>query len=198
MSDPPDDESGGSTDVPEEVVQEITRLTRFMRRVVDDAERGAYRERRSELLEDYGLTARIREDDTGDVLVCYPEEWVDEDGTVRTERIEDLDRGIERPLSGPGNPDDWEAIAEHNRELATAVRRIHGDVHGDNADALAAYMNNHCAKRIETATGEDLRRFRETFFVRNCWPSDEQREVIDNSIAKTLDVAGVPDPRTPP
>jgi len=30
-----------------------------------------------------------------------------DDRTVRTDRIEDVDRGVERRLSGAGDPDDW-------------------------------------------------------------------------------------------
>lgn len=184
-------------DVPDDVADEVVRLTRLMDAAVDDAEIDAYRERRNELLEPYDVTTRIRSESTRDVLVCYPEEWVTADGTVRTEQIEDLDRAVERPLSGPGNPDDWDELAEHNRTIARTVRDQHGDVHGDNAEAFAEYMNNHCAKRIENAAREDVERFLTEYFVRNCWPTDRQQSLIDESVEKTFAAAGVPDPRSP-
>jgi len=46
-------------------------------------------------------------------------------GTVRTDRIEDVDRGVERRLSGAGDPDDWETVAETNDELVDDVAADH-------------------------------------------------------------------------
>jgi len=169
------------SDLPEEAVDEAERLTRLAREAVDDAEREAYREERRELLAEHGYTARVRPDDPGDVLVCHPAEWVVE-GTVRTDRIEDIDRAVERPLSGPGDPDRWEQLDRHNRELAAAVREAHGDVHGDNADAFADFMGNHYARPVEEATGEQIREFLEEYFPRNAWPSDRQQAVVGRSL----------------
>ncbi|PSP27676.1 rnhA operon protein [Halobacteriales archaeon QH_2_65_14] len=142
--------------------------------------------------EAYRLTRRVREDDN-DVLVLYPDEWV-EDGVAQLERIENLDRGVERPLGGPGETDRWEQTEAHNRELAETVAVEHGEVHGANAHALADFMSNHYAKRIETATGDELAEFVEEYFPRNAWPSDDQKAVVEESIRLVFECAGQPVP----
>jgi hypothetical protein len=126
----------------------------------------------------------------------YPEEWLDETGMARIAEIEDTGRAVERQLEGPGNPDDWDAVATHNEEIASAVREEYGDVHGDNAEAFATFLSNHYAKQIESVTPEELEEFRTDYFVRNVWPTDEQRSVIDQSLEKIFAVADVPDPRS--
>ncbi|MFT4923432.1 MAG: hypothetical protein ACI8XM_002658, partial [Haloarculaceae archaeon] len=92
-------------DLPDEVTDEAERLTRLAREAIDDNEAAAYRESRDDLVEEYGFTARVREDDR-DTLVLYPSEWV-VDGVVHPDRVEDVDRGVERPLEGPGEPEEW-------------------------------------------------------------------------------------------
>jgi hypothetical protein len=111
------------TDLPDPVIDEAERLTRLARDAIDDAEARAYRENRDATLADYGYTARVREDDTRDVLVYHPEEWI-EDGQIHPERVEDIDRGVERPLSGPGESADWDVVAEHNDDLVDEVRGV--------------------------------------------------------------------------
>jgi hypothetical protein len=125
--------------LPEAVIEQATQLTRWARRAAQPAA-GTYRERRAELVAAHGYTARTREGAT-DVLVLYPDEWV-VDGTVRRDRIDDLDRGIERPLSGDTPEEDWEQVWTHNRELADAVETDYGPVHGANAQALAEFASN--------------------------------------------------------
>lgn len=176
------------TDLPEDTVDEVERLTRLARKAVDEAEAAAYREERSELLAEYGYTARIREEDTGEVLVCYPSEWVD-DGVIRPERVEDTDRGVEIRLSGPGDPDEWDTVEERNREVVAAVRERHGEVHGATARSLADFMGNHYAKPIADATGDELREFREEYFQRNAWPTEEQRSLLEKSVRLTVEEA---------
>lgn len=173
------------TDLPSEVADEAERLTRLIRAAVDDNEREAYRERRRELLADPGFTARIRESD--DTLVCYPEEWVAE-GEIRPERVEDTSRAVERSLSGAGDPDDWMAIAAHNDRVVERVA-THGEVHGANARAFADFMSNHYARRVESATEAERREFRTEYFVRNAWPTDEQREALDRSLSLVFEAA---------
>lgn len=118
-------------------------------------------------------------------------------GVIRTDRIADLSRAIEIPLEGTGDPDDWNDVAAHNRALVERVREDHGDVHGDNAAALADFASNHYAKRIEELTDAELREFRTEYFVRNAWPSAEQREAIAESIELISETAdrSVPDRR---
>lgn len=181
------------TDLPQDVQATAEELTHRARRANDEAAAQTFRERRDELLADHGYSARVREGDdvpgvpahgsgaNREVLVLYPDDWLD-DGTVRTDRIEDLDRAVEIPLTGPGDPDDWDAVDEHNREIAARVRERHGDVHGDNADAFADFMSNHYAKRIERATEREIQEFLGEYFPRNAWPSDEQRAVVEESI----------------
>jgi hypothetical protein len=173
---------------PEAVVEEAERLTRLAREATVDAETRAYREDRDGLLDDHDYTARVRADETRDVLVLHPQEWVG-DGAIRTDRIEDIDRGIEVPLSGSGEADEWAVIDDHNRELVAAVREAHGDVHGDNAAALADFIGNHYAKPVESATRPELEEFIGDYFPRNAWPTDEQRAVVEKSVRLVFDAA---------
>jgi len=161
---------------PADVVEEAERLTRLARDATGE-EAAAYRERRDELLAEYDYRTRVREDD--ETLVCYPADWVD-GGVVDPAAIEDTDRAIERPL-GTGDAD-WTEIAEHNREVARTVATEHGGVHGENATAFAEFMNNHYARRIETAGNREVRRFLDEYFPRNAWPSDAQRDVVEESV----------------
>jgi len=177
------------TELPEDTIETVERLTRLAREAVDEAEAAAYRTERASLLDDYDYTARIREDDTGEVLVCYPAEWV-EDGVIRPDRVEDTDRGVEIRLSGPGDPDEWDAVEERNREVVAAVRGDHGEIHGETARALADFMGNHYGKPIADATAGELAEFREEYFPRNAWPSDEQRSLLAESVRLTVKKAG--------
>lgn len=174
-------------DLPEGIVDEAERLTRLAREVVDEAEAAAYRRKRDAILDEHGYTARVREDD--DTLVCYPEEWTDEAGTVHPGEIEDVDRGVERSLAGPGDADDWQAVEDHNRAVAAAVADEHGDPHGATAHALADFASNHYAKPIADLTGAELAEFREEYFPRNAWPTDRQRRRLSKSIEYTLEKA---------
>ena len=167
--------------LPADVIDRAVTLTRRARAAVDENERAAYLEERTGLLSGRGYEARVRTDDTGSTLILYPTAWIEE-GTAQLERIEDTERAIERPLSGPGTGDSWDEIDEHNRTIAAAVRERHGDVHGETAAAFAEFMSNHYAKSIEDATPEERREFRTEYFPRNAWPSDEQRRQLDRSM----------------
>ncbi|WP_368408643.1 DUF7108 family protein [Halorussus salilacus] len=173
-------------DLPEETVDRAERLTRLAREAVDDAEAAAYREERAELLGDHGYTARVREDDPGETLVLHPDEWVD-DGMIHPERVEDTSRAVERSLSGPGDPEEWDAVDEHNREVTDRVREAHGDVHGDNAAAFADFMSNHYARQVESATAEEIAEFLTEYYPRNAWPSEDQRAVVEESVELVFD-----------
>ena len=168
-------------EVPDDIVDEVERLARLARRTVDDNERKAYIKRRDALLEDHGFRARIREEEQRDVLVCYPEDWI-EDGTVHPDNVDDTDRAIERPLDGPGDPDDWDAVDEANREAVRAVAESAGPVHGANADAFADYMGNHYAKPVAEATRAEVEEYLTEYFPRNAWPTDDQRAVVRESL----------------
>ena len=158
-----------------------------MREAVDDNERVAYREERDGLLAEHGYVPRVREDDPGETLVLYPDEWVEE-GVVRIDRIEDTGRAVERSLSGVGS-DDWEAVEAHNRAVAEQVRAEHGEVHGANAHAFADFMSNHYAKRVEAATSDEREEFREEYLPRNAWPTGAQREAVERSLRLVEKVA---------
>lgn len=173
--------------LPTSVLEEAERLTRLARNATDPAEREVYLDRREELLAGYGYTGRVREED--DTLVCHPDTWL-EDGTVRTDRIEDLSDAVEISLSGPGDPDDWAALDAHNRDLVARVREEYGGVHAANADRFADFMGNHCAKRVTAASGEEIERFLGDYYVRNAWPAPDERDVIEDSIEALFDVAG--------
>jgi hypothetical protein len=172
------------------VVSEVERLTRLARRVADPNERAAYEERRADLLEDHAFTARVR--DADDTLVCYPDEWV-EDGEVVLDAVEDTDRAEEIPLSGPGDPEEWEAVEADNAELVEAVSD-EGTVHEANARAFADFMSNHYAKRIPRATEEEVAEFLAEYFPRNAWPTDRQRSTIEESLELLFEETG----RDPP
>jgi hypothetical protein len=182
------EERSNGNDLPEAVVDEAERLSRLARQAVDDSEAAAYREARADLLADYNFTPRIRKDGR-DTLVLYPSEWV-VDGTVRPDRVDDIDRGVERPLEGPGEAEEWGAVAEHNREVATAVATEHGEVHGANARALAAFASNHYAKPVEDLTPEERAEFLAEYFPRNAFASDDQKTVVEESVRLVFEVTG--------
>jgi hypothetical protein len=181
-----DDAIGRPDTLPRAVVDEAERLTRLAREAAVDREAEAYLDDREALLADHDYTARVREDDTRDVLVLHPAEWV-EDATVRTERVEDVDRGIELPLSGPGVGDDWVEIDTYNRAIVETVRESHGETHAANVAALADFAGNHYAKPVTELAAPELREFVEDYFRRNAWPSDDQRDVVEESVGLAFD-----------
>jgi len=192
MTGEPADEGTAGDDLPERVVTEAERLTRRAQEAADEAERAGAVRARDRLLADHGFTARVRREEHREVLVLYPAEWV-ENATVQVDRIDDTDRGIERPLSGAGD-EDWATVNAHNRDLAAAVGEAHSPVHGENARVLADFAGNHYSKRIETLTGEELALFLEEYYPRNAWPSDDQKAVIEESIRLVFQQAGEPVP----
>lgn len=175
-------------ELPTEAADRAERLTRLARRATDENEAAAYRRRRRELLDEYGFVPRIREED--DTLVCYPAEWV-EGGTVRLGRVEDTDRAAERSLSGPGDPEEWEAVADRNESLAERVADEAGPAHGANAMAFGEFLSNHYALRVERATESTVEEFLDDYYQRNVWPSDEEQSVVRESLAILLDLASV-------
>jgi hypothetical protein len=179
--DAPNGDAHSDDELPAEAVERAERLTRLAREAVDDAEAAAYRADRADVLADHGFTARVREDDAGETLVLHPDEWT-EDGTIRTDRIEDTSRAVEVSLSGPGDPDEWDAVDEHNREVVARVREAHDEVHGDNAEAFADFMSNHCARPVESATDDEVAEFLSEYFPRNAWPSEKQRAAVEESL----------------
>lgn len=183
-----DGDGGVGSELPEDAVEEAERLTRLAREAVDDDEREAYRAHRESVLDDHDFTARVREEGDGDVLVVHPAEWHDGE-VIRTDRIEDLSRATEVPLEGAASPDDWETVDAVNRELVETLRETYGDVHGENAAALADFMGNHYARPMASATGAELAEFRDEYFVRNAWPTDEQRAAIEESIRLVYEAA---------
>jgi hypothetical protein len=177
----------GDPPLPADVVARAVTLTRQIRRTVDDDERAAVTAERDRMLAAHGYVARVREDDAGKTLVLYPDEWVD-DGVVRVDRVEDPGRAVERSLSGVGS-DDWDAVETHNRRLAERVAEVHGDPHGATAHAYADFMSNHYAKRVEAASPAERREFREEYFPRNAWPTEAQREAVEESLRRVEEIA---------
>jgi hypothetical protein len=175
-------------ELPSDVVEEAERLTRLARNVVDEDEAAAYRADRDERVAEHDFRARIREEDARDVLVLHPDEWV-KDGTILPDRIEDTDRAVEIPLDGPGDPDDWESVERHNAELVAAVREADGEDHAANVRAFADFMGNHYARPLESATSEEIREFLDNYYPRNAWPTDEQAEVVEQSLRLAFDAA---------
>ncbi|WP_336134886.1 DUF7108 family protein [Natronomonas amylolytica] len=175
------DEEASGDGLSGDVIDRVTTLTRRAREAVDDNEREAYLDERESLLADHDYVPRVREEDTGETLVLYPEEWVD-DGVVQLDRIEDTDRAVEASLSGVGDPDDWDAVAEHNRRVADEIEAEHGEPHGPTAHAFADFMSNHYAKRVEEATEGEREEFTAEYLPRNAWPTDEQLEAVAASL----------------
>jgi hypothetical protein len=173
------------TDLPREAVAAAERLTRLARRAVDDAEAAAYERDREERLAEHGFTARIRESD--DTLVLHPTEWLDGD-TARMDRIEDTDRAVELSLSGSGDPESWDEVETHNAAVVERVAERAGEVHAANARAFADFMGNHYARQVETATAAELAEFLTEYFPRNAWPSDEQRDAVEQSLEHVFTV----------
>lgn len=173
---------------PTDILDTAERLTRLARRAVDDNEAAAYRRERDDLLDEYGFVARVREEETRAVLVCHPEEWIEE-GTVRTDRIEDIDRAVERPLEGPGEEGDFERVDRHNRQIASEIEETAGRHHGENAHAFADFMSNHYVRRVESASENELREFLADYYPRNAWPTDEQRDRIEESLRLVFETA---------
>ncbi len=177
-------------DVPVEVVDEAERLTRLARETENAAEAERYRERRDELVTRYGYTPRLREAD--DTLVLYPDEWT-ESGTVRMDRVDDTDRAVEVSLSGPGDADRYREIAAYNDAVVDAVTERHGDVHAANARRFATFMSNHYVRPVGDATPEMRSEFREEYFRRNAWPTDDERAALEESLSVVGSVAAALD-----
>lgn len=181
-------------ELPDDVVEEAERLTRLAREAIDEQEETAYERHRGELLATHEFTARIREED--DVLVLHPDEWV-EDGVIRVERIDDTDRAVEIPLSGPGDETEWGAVEEHNATLVEEVAAEHGAVHAANCRAFADFMGNHYVRRVEDATGSMVETFLQEYYPRNAWPSERQRAVVEQSLDVLFETADADVPGSP-
>ena len=176
------------TPLPTGVIDRAEQLTRQARNAVDENEREAYLRERRSLLDEHDYRARIRAEDDRDILVLYPGDWV-EDGTVRPARIENIDRGIERPLSGVGDGS-FEAVDAHNRELVAAVEREHGPDHGANVDTLADFAGNHYKKPIEELSAAEVTLFLEEYYPRNVWPTATQQSLIEQSVRLAFKMSG--------
>ena len=184
------DESNESP-LPESVLEDVERLTRLARASRTDRERHAYRERRESLLDAHGYRARVRNED--ETLVCYPTDWI-EDGTVQVDRIDDRSSAIEIPLAEAADPDDWEAVDAENRAVVAAVEEANGAEHAANAKAFADFMSNHRARPIASATAADVETFLGDYYVRNAWPSPEERAIVTDSLALVFESVDRPVP----
>jgi len=178
--------SGTTADgLPTDVIETVERLTRHARRA-DEERAAALRDRRDELLAEHGFEARIRSERDGDVMVCYPAEWLD-DGEVVFDRIDDRSRAVERPLD-PETDADWGEIDADNRAVVDTVAERYRPVHAANAAAFADFMSNHHALRIADATADHVAEFRAEYFPRNAFPDDEQRAVLSESLEHVFEV----------
>jgi hypothetical protein len=199
-SDPePTDDEERVPDIPAEAVDEAERLTRLARAAErradadnDDAaeEADLYRERRTDLAADHDYEDRIRDED--DTLVLYPEEWL-ADGIVQFDRIEETDRAVEVNLSGPGDPEHWQEVADHNDALVDAVAES-APTHEANARAFTEFASNHYAKPAEDLTVEEVREFLEEYYPRNVWPDEADASLVDESVRKVFEAADTAPP----
>ncbi|MBS3759876.1 DUF7108 family protein [Halodesulfurarchaeum sp.] len=175
-------------DLPDSVVETARAMTLAARRDTHP-DSSALRSRRDSLLESYGYSARLRADDDGPVLICYPESWL-EKGVFQPDQLESTANAVERPLFSDPPADGWDAIQAHNTELAAKVTREFGDTHGANAAAFGTYMANHHKVRVEAATAAAVDHFLSKYYPRNTWPPPAQAAVIESSIEKLFAVAG--------
>jgi hypothetical protein len=175
-----EDDADRTPDVPKDAVDEAERLTRLARNATDPDAADLYRRRRDELAADNDYTPRIREED--DTLVLYPSEWM-EDGTVQLGRIEETDRAVEVSLSGPGDADRFDEIEAANDAIVDRIESEHGPDHAANVRAFADFMSNHYVRRVTDATDAEREEFRTEYYPRNAWPSADQRELLDRSLA---------------
>lgn len=182
------------TELPDDVVEEAERLTRLAHEAVDEDEATTYERHRDELLAGHEFVARIREED--DVLVLHPDEWV-EDGVIRVERIDDTDRAAEIPLSAPGDEDEWDAVEAHNAALVEEVAEEHGPVHAANGRAFVDFLGNHYVRRVEDATTAEVQTFLTDYYPRNAWPTEEQRDKIEQSLEMLFEIADADVPGRP-
>ncbi len=167
-------------ELPDDVVDEAVELSQKAHLPNFPTER--FEQERDEVLARYGFRARIRDDESLDrVLVCYPAEWVT-DGEVRVSRVEDTGRAVERPLFQTETDEEWSEINAHNQAVVARIREEYSDVHGDNVQAFSDFMSNHYKRRIESASNRELEEFLSEYFPRNAWPSDAQKQVIEESL----------------
>lgn len=169
------------SEIPEKVLDEVVSLSQKAIQAVDQQEISAYQQRREELLASYDYTCRIRTDNDGEVLVCYPKEWMAGD-TINIDEMDDLSQAIERPVFDSPSEGSFSEIEQHNRTIASGIAEAHGPIHGATASAFADFMSNHYTQRIEDATVTEFEEFRTEYFPRNAWPSDMQKCVLDETI----------------
>ncbi|SDY27013.1 DUF7108 domain-containing protein [Halopenitus persicus] len=175
-----EDDADRTPDVPEDAVDEAERLTRLARNATEPDAADLYRRRRDELAAEHEYTPRVREED--DTLVLYPSEWMD-DGTVQLDRIEETDRAVEVSLSGPGDADRFDEIEAANDAIVDRIAAEHGPDHAANVRAFADFISNHYVRRVTDATAAEREEFRTEYYPRNAWPSVDQRELLDRSLA---------------
>ncbi|MDZ7849318.1 MAG: rnhA operon protein [Halodesulfurarchaeum sp.] len=179
-------------DLPDSVFETVRAMTRTIRRETH-SDPVAIRERRDTLLDRYGYAARVREDQSDPVLVCYPDHWL-ADGTFQPEHLESTENAVEGPLYSLPQGDSWAAIEAHNEALAERVAEQFGETHGANAAAFGTYMANHHAARIEAATSVEIEDFLAEYFPRNAWPSGTEAAAVETSLERVFAVAGEPFP----
>ncbi|MFP4530308.1 MAG: rnhA operon protein, partial [Halodesulfurarchaeum sp.] len=180
-------------DLPDPVFDAARAMTRAIRRETH-SDPATIRERRDRLLDRHGYAARVREDESGPVLVCYPDHWL-EDGTFQPENMESTENAVEGPLYSVPEGDSWAAIEAHNEALVERVADQFGEPHGTNAEAFGTYMANHHAARIEAATATEIEDFLAEYFPRNAWPSRAEAAAVERSLELLFEVAGEPFPR---
>lgn len=180
-------------DLPDPVFEAARAMTRTIRRGTHP-DSATVRERRDTLLDRYGFAARVREDESGPVLVCYPDHWL-EGGTFQPGKLESTENAVEGPLYSVPDGDSWAAIEAHNAALAERVADQFGEPHGTNAESFGTYMANHHAAHVEAATATEIEDFLGEYFPRNAWPSRVEAAAVESSLERLFDVAGEPFPQ---
>lgn len=163
----------------EEWVERAVEFTRHGLRTGDEE----VLERRDRLVRSHGHRARLRLDDM--VLVLYPEEWV-EDGEVRFEEVEDVDRALEVELEPEK---EWGEAHSENKELLSEFGERVEDHHVYNARVFTEFLENHYSISVMDARQEHVNEFLEEFYPRNAWPSRQARVCVDESVEMFLEFA---------
>lgn len=166
------DESVNS--LPDDVIDKVVYMTKRSR------DESSLVDKRDEILRQYDYRARVRDED--DVLILYPEDWINENKNVDPKDIESIDSAFEIPLSGSRDNADWDEVERINSNIVDSIREEHGEIHGDNTREFADFMGNHKLKKIPNMTEEDKMEFLEYYFPRNVWATDEQESSVEQSM----------------
>lgn len=175
------EDSNSDKPIPEDIVDKSISLTLRSRNITDENTSEELLKKRDNMLKRYDYTARVREED--DTLVLYPSNWLNkEGGKINLREIEDTGNAVEVSLSGPNKDANWEDIEKANSRIVSKVRDEYTDAYAANIRAFADFMGNYYLKKVTEATQEEKTEFKEEYYPRNVWPTEEQLSSLEDSI----------------